>query len=410
MVRQIFLSLSITVSLFTVQGMEPVKVTPEVVPYVEFLKGQHTSPVDYIFSLFDRYDVIVFGERDHRDTTQYDLIETILADPRFTESVGHIMTESGVNNMTPAINRLLSNHYPHDTLFDRAVIELYRDFDEIYWDKTNYIQLLHAIHRINDKLPFEKKIDLTLLSPAWSWNQNPGINRQQYEDAAVSTDYGRYDIILGENAINELFRIFTSDSPRKKALIILNIPHCLRSGTEPSLLYTACDMIMKRFPGRVANVAVHKADRHTDPESGKQTLVPTNRGKWDAAFKANGYRPVGFDLAGTPFGKDGYDLYNDNTKGDLDDRVTFEECFDGYIFDLPITEHVLTGGIPGFIDTTFSNTFMERLKVVSPNIYDILLTVPEPDRYKEFNEIKVMPLSSEEKKDIERQIDSYFLR
>lgn len=54
--------------------------------------------------LFDRYDVVILGERDHRDTTQYDLIEQIMSDPRFIDQVGLIMTEIGVYNMTGTVD------------------------------------------------------------------------------------------------------------------------------------------------------------------------------------------------------------------------------------------------------------------------------------------------------------------
>lgn len=52
-------------------------------------------PKEYIFKLFEKSDIVVLGERDHRDTVQYDLIHDILADPRFAEQVGHVYTEIG---------------------------------------------------------------------------------------------------------------------------------------------------------------------------------------------------------------------------------------------------------------------------------------------------------------------------
>ena len=53
------------------------------------------SPKEYIFKQFEKSDIVVLGERDHRDTVQYDLIHDILADPRFAEQVGHVYTEIG---------------------------------------------------------------------------------------------------------------------------------------------------------------------------------------------------------------------------------------------------------------------------------------------------------------------------
>lgn len=55
---------------------------------------------EYIFSLFEEADIVVLGERDHRDTTQYEFILDILSDPRFARTVEYVYTEVGVNNMT----------------------------------------------------------------------------------------------------------------------------------------------------------------------------------------------------------------------------------------------------------------------------------------------------------------------
>ena len=60
-------------------------VSPKIEEYVDFIDDCNTSPVDYVMGLFDRYDIVILGERDHRDTTQYDLIEQIMSDPRFID-------------------------------------------------------------------------------------------------------------------------------------------------------------------------------------------------------------------------------------------------------------------------------------------------------------------------------------
>jgi len=51
--------------------------------YVSSVKENSCAPIDYIFNLFENSDIVVIGERDHRDTTQYELILDLLKDPRF---------------------------------------------------------------------------------------------------------------------------------------------------------------------------------------------------------------------------------------------------------------------------------------------------------------------------------------
>ncbi len=54
-------------------------------PYTAFLKQGQATPVDYVIGLFDRYDVVVLGERMHPEGSQWDFIYEVVQDPRFVE-------------------------------------------------------------------------------------------------------------------------------------------------------------------------------------------------------------------------------------------------------------------------------------------------------------------------------------
>lgn len=66
---------------------------PSVKALYEYADKNGVSPKDYIFKLFDKSDIVVLGERDHRDSIQYNFILDLLADSRFAERVGHVYTE-----------------------------------------------------------------------------------------------------------------------------------------------------------------------------------------------------------------------------------------------------------------------------------------------------------------------------
>ena len=63
--------------------------------YVDFLEKPHKSAKDYIIGLFDKYDFVVFVERQHPEMLQYELLMDIFKDKRFQEQVGHIFHEIG---------------------------------------------------------------------------------------------------------------------------------------------------------------------------------------------------------------------------------------------------------------------------------------------------------------------------
>lgn len=96
--------------------------------YVEFLKEQK-SPKEYIFQLWEDADIIVLGERDHRDTTQYNLILDILSDKRFIEKVGNLYLEVGVVNATERANDLIKNSHDKES-FHKKFVELLYNSDE----------------------------------------------------------------------------------------------------------------------------------------------------------------------------------------------------------------------------------------------------------------------------------------
>lgn len=48
---------------------------------VEYIQQQGKHPKEYVFEKFKEVDVIILGERNHKDTTQYDLIADILKAP-----------------------------------------------------------------------------------------------------------------------------------------------------------------------------------------------------------------------------------------------------------------------------------------------------------------------------------------
>lgn len=77
----------------------------------EYAEGNGVSPKDYIFKLFENSDIVVLGERDHRDSIQYNFILDLLADSRFAERVGHVYTEVGGINLTEDVNKLLNATY-----------------------------------------------------------------------------------------------------------------------------------------------------------------------------------------------------------------------------------------------------------------------------------------------------------
>lgn len=327
-------------------------------PYIEFIEGCRTEPVDYVMELFDRYDIVILSERHHAEMTQYDLINRLIADPRFAEKVGHVMTEIGSYNLNDRLNSILSPTHPDDSTFIKQALDLIRDmYFRPLRTETNYYSLLRNIYQVNKKLDPTHKIGLYMTDVVFDWKQTADMTHEQYRQF-YDRFMGTRDAILAEHAIGELYKILGQpDSMASKALIILNSRHAYRYFPNKWNHDMAAQYIMDRFPGRVANVMINDCLSPTDNPL-RDKLV--NKGIWDAAFAACGNRAVGFDLTGTPFGADPFESII-KIKG----KIKWQDMFTGFIFYRSFSEWELCEGIENLIPEEFIREYSRRTAIYS---------------------------------------------
>lgn len=329
--------------------------------YYDFLKDQQQSPKDYIFELFRTNDIVILGERDHRESTQYDLILDILKDERFIKEIGYVYTEVGVVNQTEVGNIVLKGEYNSQEEFERELVLLYRELDyNALWDKYNMVKYLRGIYAINKSLPTQDRITVGFTDCAFEWE---GMTREKYldfEERNLSQRNIR-DSIMASNFID----LHEKQSPingRKKALYIQNRPHAEKID---NIIYnykikTVGGYLREKYKHQVKTVALnwynYESEDSKSPEYGKGYKIElSNDGKWDAAFELTGNKPTGFTLTGTLFGQ----TYFDYPYGD-DDKVLYQDRIDGLIFYQPFYKFSCTRGLPGIVDSDFAKEMILR--------------------------------------------------
>jgi hypothetical protein len=338
-------------------------------PYVSFLQEQKTDPVDYILGLFDTYDIVVLGERDHRDTTQYVLIEKIMADKRFIEKVGNIFTEVGVYNHTEWANKVLHNTYASDADFEKELRTLYRELDYmLIWDKYNYWMLLKSIYKINSNLPEEQKINVHFTDVSFDWSTCREASEYKQFRESFANKWAK-DSIISENFVKDYNRILNDKNIlRKKALVIYNRPHSYQGYSfsysknkeeEEEEVKSAASYLFKAYPNQVANVMINW---HIAGLESKNNLI--HQGKWDAAFKVLGYPEVGFNFEDSPMGNCYFDHYYVHYYGTTQKK--YKDIYTGFVFYKPIHEWKRVIGIPDLIDDDFLPELVERRKIMHP--------------------------------------------
>lgn len=139
---------------------------------VNFIRNQHLSAKEYILDLFNRYDIVIFGERIHEELTQYNLLVDLFSDPRFYNQAGDIFMEIGGSNFDGMINKYLLSPGLTQNQSNAMALEIQRSSCWYpIWAKYNYHYLLTSLYEINKNLPADKKLKLHPTDIAIDWQQ-----------------------------------------------------------------------------------------------------------------------------------------------------------------------------------------------------------------------------------------------
>ena len=357
--------------------------------YVQCINNHSSAPVEYIFKQFEQSDIVVIGERDHRDTTQYQLILDILKDPRFVKEIGYVYTEVGCVNRTSEVNKLIKGKFQTNEDFMNHLYSYLRTGEVFYplWEKYNRVQFLRGLYEINRNN--RQKITLGLTDCAFSWDDISSA--QEYKDFFYSAACEYRDSTMVAN----FAQMFEQQKPKKgkrKALIITNQPHAINASMAKRTYHRQGKWLKERYGQDNVKIVIFNWAEYRFYDGKKMPLIAD--GLWDAAFEEIDRKPFGMDIKGTPFGNTPY----------LDPaykNLRWEDVADGIIYYKPFYETIVTVGIPNIIDSGFESEFMRRIRIyyeaiiglAAPNLedakssYDGFISVPgtypqEPDSVK----------------------------
>jgi hypothetical protein len=306
--------------------------------YTRFLEQTTDTPVDYIISLFDRADVVILCENFHPEFTQWDFIFDIVRDPRFIERVGRVFTEYGALQDQPTLDRFLMTPGLSPGEVKHQALALVRNNNHWPgWDNTNFFTYLQRLYRLNESIGPGRKVRhfFTDRGPGWD-----GLTREEY---ATYSAHRNRDEEMAHTVIEQLTHERSEAVSGPKALVVMNYRHAfapIRRNGEP--MPNTGGYLYEAFPGRTANVLL-------GPYTIPFLFAPIHGGRWDLAFQAAQYRPVGFDLAGSPFGDDAFDLMPIPpwVKG----RYRYRDIFTGMVMVRPLNEMFFEHGIAGYYDS-----------------------------------------------------------
>ncbi|MDD2715028.1 MAG: hypothetical protein PHW04_03925 [Candidatus Wallbacteria bacterium] len=356
---------------------EPPVPRPEIAPYVEFLKNNSQDPVEYMLSLFDKYQIVVFVEGVHTESVQYEFLTRLISHPDFAGKVRGIFTEVGSITQQPLMDRFMaSKTYDRDLL-----LKVYRE-PTVWpgWPSSDIIDFWTTLWIVNSRLCDSEKIEAWPDGMPWNW-ENLKTNRD-YKLQELITRFA-YDRIMAGQIFDKLMNLSYKTNKKDRFLVIMNTRHAVGLFMDKELsggksyAESTCAILKLLMPGKVANV-LWNSTRAFVKNSGE---IPKNcclvaNGLWDAAFSCNGNRPAGFTLKDTPFGNTALD-YHAAFLGE-----NYAQGFDGLVFYRPISDYAVCGSAPGYFDDeAYVEEFKRRFDVMQmqcPDIADIASTLETP--------------------------------
>lgn len=336
----------------------------DIAPYVSFLRGQSQASVDYIVGLFDAHDVVIVCERDHRESTQYQLIGRLIRHPSFVERVGHVFVEVGSESEERRIDDFLTAQDLPRQAVEERLLEIYRNLTWFpLWEKTNFGDFLRGVYRFNRWVPLARKIHVHPVDVSFDWALGTPDTYQTFMNSEVEVRDQR----MAQHVLRGLRRLAVVDPRRRKALVIMNYRHAFndRFTIRGQRRDNVGRFLFEALPGRVANVLVNTLAPRPDAGDHVVSTTTIQQGKWDAAFAVIGDRDLGFSFAGSPFGHDRFDLFpfapNDHR---------YQEIFTGMVFYKAIGAHRIRLGVPGLFDDAFKKEYQRRSRIAGGPVSD----------------------------------------
>lgn len=325
----------------------------------DFINGNHNI-ADFVIDLYDRYDIVILGERDHRDTVQYSFVKDIISDSRFIENVGHVYTEVGCNSATENANDLITRKFRNESEFkSAAVVHLRQEEWWPLWEKWNRYKFLRDLSNINDTLSVSRKIIVGLTDVDYPWDR---VKTADEYERFYNEQTANRDSIMARNFC-KMYRRQIPRNGKQKALLITNAPHAINNPAVKNEGW----LLKQEFGDKVVIVLMNWDEWWQD----KITLL--DNGRVDAAFCLADNEPTAIML-------------HENAIGNISaHNQKLKDVADAMIFDVPINEFVCKCGLDGLITTDFEKEIVRRDSIVHKVVYPNRKTSSLDAIYREYN-------------------------
>ncbi len=311
-------------ALYNLPRIEIINNLPDdVTPFVEYLSNVTASPQEFMLDMLTSHKLVINGEY-HRRKVSWDMLKNLISLPKFPDVVGCVFMELPSHHQS-----LMDKFFNSDSLDTNIIIKIFQD-EQLngWWDRGEF-EFLCKLWEINRSLPREKKIRVVL------------ADYQIPYSAITSRAEAREEEDRNTHMANVIVNTITQSGDTRHNLFLVGCAHAYKSkqlgiasaayGKENALTAGA------QIAERLGNENVFTVFQHVlpgDNHGGNKSAI--RGGIFDLAFEKNGNHPVGFKLAGSPFGNEPFDgiyeiKYNTATG-------KYADNYDGYLFLAPLKD------------------------------------------------------------------------
>jgi hypothetical protein len=326
------------------------------ITHKDFLESQKLSAKEYVISLFKNHDIVMLCERHHNEVEQYNMIYDIVSDPYFVKNVGAVYTEVGTITIADRVGRFLARSGLDSAQINKQIVDIYRDADiDALFASHNFPWLLSKVYKLNQSV--ENKINVYPCDVAWDWHK---CLTPDYMARVDSTDMEVRDSLMAMNFVYQFENVQKPRIGKKKALIIMNFRHSFTKDThytDSVMRHNAGRFLKERYKDDLASVLITGLGY---PNNWQEYTVLQN-GKWDYLFESTNKTDVGFNIGGTPFGKDTFDMVPLGWKAD---RLLYQDVFTGLVYYKKLDGHKIVTSYPGLMSKDFEPEFRRRWRIM----------------------------------------------
>ncbi|MCD2517093.1 hypothetical protein LQ564_12330 [Massilia sp. G4R7] len=295
-----------------------------------------SAPVDFVLDKFRTHELLIFDDAMHTAVEPWRFYIELVQHPAFHGQVRNIFIEVLPVNFQPAIDAYLDSPVDDPTLLYPAL----QSAGDLGWAYQTYIDLLRAVREVNRTLPVDKRLRVI------------GTDQPSYWPLMQTRRDWELSMVSGEARDYHMYAVTASQlgwfKEKEKGILLTNTRHSYKGvrNAQGRLYWNAGTFFQQNHPGKSYAVRFHHAALELKPRTvpaGASTREGLERasvrwirmedGAWDCAHQAAGYRPLAFDLQGTPFGKA---AYVGNHMMDAQAGQTMADAYDALVFLAPL--------------------------------------------------------------------------